>query len=253
MIILLSPAKSLNFDKINHNGVSQPRLLYDTEQLIKILSKKSTKSLQKLMHISENIANENETRYKSFEIDHRSDNSKPAILAFNGDVYKGLNTSNLTQDDLHFAQEHVRILSGLYGLLRPMDLIQPHRLEMGTKLNNRRGKNIYKFWGDRITKLLNDDIINSGSGLVVNLASNEYFSSINKKKLKEQLLTINFKEYRGDELKFISFNAKRARGLMTQYIIKNKLTKKEKLLRFNLENYEFSEEYSTEDSWIFLR
>ena len=253
MIILLSPAKSLDFTRNSQNGVSQPRLLKDTEQLIKILSKKSSKSLQKLMHISENIANENENRYKSFEIEHVKGNSKPAVLAFDGDVYKGMANDNLTEDDLHFAQDHVRILSGLYGLLRPMDLIQPHRLEMGTKLNNRRGKNLYQFWGDRITKLLNNDLEESHSNLIVNLASNEYFKSINKKKLNGELLTINFKEYKGDELKFISFNAKKARGLMTRYIIDRRIASKADIKGFDVEDYSYSQEHSTEDSWIFVR
>ena len=253
MIILLSPAKSLDFTRNSENGVSQPRLLKDTEQLIKILNKKSSRSIQKLMHVSENIASENERRFKEFDMAHHTENSKPAVLAFDGDVYKGMVNESLDHEDLKFAQDHLRILSGLYGLLRPMDLIQPYRLEMGTKLNNRRGKNLYKFWGDRITKILNEDLSESGSDLIVNLASKEYFSSINKKKLNGQLLTINFKEYKGEDLKFISFNAKKARGFMTRYIIDNRITNKEDIKGFNVENYALSEEHSSEDNWIFVR
>jgi len=253
MIVLLSPAKSLDFSRESQNGLSQPRLLNDTEQLIKILSKKSSKKLQNLMHISENIANENEKRFKSFKINHDISNSRPAVLAFDGDVYKGLENSSLSEENLHFAQDHVRILSGLYGLLRPMDLIQPYRLEMGTKLNNRRGKNLYKFWGNRITQMLNDDLEKTNSNLVVNLASNEYFSSINKKKLNGELLTINFKEYKGDDLTFISFNAKKARGLVTRYIIDNQISNKLDIQGFDTDRYSFSEEHSTVDKWIFVR
>jgi len=253
MITLLSPAKSLDFSPIQHNGVSEPRLLSDTNQLIKILSKKSAKKLQKLMHISADLASENEKRFKSFDLNHTEENSKPAILAFNGDVYRGLDNANLSHEELNFAQNHIRILSGLYGLLRPMDIIQPYRLEMGTALTNRRGKNLYRFWGDRITKLLNEDLEKSWDDVIINLASKEYFSSINKKKLKGKLLTINFKEYRDDELKFISFNAKRARGLMAQYIVKNRITDREDVKGFNLENYGFSIDHSSEDNWLFVR
>ena len=253
MIILLSPAKSLDFDRTSSNGVTQPRLLKDTEQLIKILSKKSAKKLQKLMHISDNIAAQNEKRYKAFDQNHDKNNSRPAVLAFDGDVYKGLQNDNLSDDDLHYAQKHVRILSGLYGLLRPMDLIQPYRLEMGTKLVNRRGKNLYQFWGDRITKLLNEDLEKSGTDLIVNLASNEYFSSINKKRQNGKLLTINFKEYKGDDLKFISFNAKKARGLLTRYIVDNRISSQEEIKGFDYERYSFSEENSSEDKWMFVR
>jgi len=253
MIVLLSPAKSLNFERNSQNGVTQPRLLKDTEQLIKILSKKSAKSIGKLMHISDKLAEENEARYKAFALEHSADNSKPAIMAFDGGVYVGIDNETLKKEDLEFAQGHVRILSGLYGLLRANDLIQPYRLEMGTKLNNRRGPNLYKFWGDRITKMLNADLEESGNDLIVNLASKEYFSSINKKKLKGELLTINFKEYRGDDLKFISFDAKKARGLMTRYIIDNKITDKEAIKGFDRERYYFSEEHSSENEWLFVR
>ena len=253
MIILLSPAKSLDFSPIHQNGVSEPRLLSDTGILAKILSTKSANKLKKLMDISTAIAEENVTRNKTFQLNHTKENSKPAVLAFNGDVYRGLDNGTLSSDDLQFAQVHLRIISGLYGLLRPMDLIQPYRLEMGTSLNNRRGKNLYKFWGNRITKLVNEDLQNSGSKLVVNLASKEYFAAINKTKLEGDLLTINFKEYRDEELKFISFDAKRARGFMTRYIIDNRITDRENIKSFNMENYSFSTEHSTDDNWLFIR
>jgi cytoplasmic iron level regulating protein YaaA (DUF328/UPF0246 family) len=254
MIILLSPAKSLDFNPVPENGESTPRLLQDTDQLIKILNKKSSKKLQNLMSISGKLANENEQRYKSFDLHHSPDKSKVAVFAFRGDVYRGLESESFNEEDLSFAQTHVRILSGLYGLLRPMDLIQPYRLEMGTKLKNRRGKNLYKFWGDRITNLVNDDLKSSDSNAILNLASKEYFASINTSKLNSKLVNINFKEYNGgDVLKFISFNAKRARGLVTKYVVKNRMTSLEDVMGFNLEDYSFSAEHSTESEWLFIR
>jgi cytoplasmic iron level regulating protein YaaA (DUF328/UPF0246 family) len=205
------------------------------------------------MSISEKIAEENVERYKSFNLEHTQKNSKPAILAFKGDVYRGLDNDNLSKENLHFAQDHVRILSGLYGLLRPMDLIQPYRLEMGSRLKNRRGDNLYRFWGSRITDLLNEDLENQKEKLVVNLASKEYYSSLKEKKINAPVLHINFKEYHNGDLKFLSFNAKVARGLMTKYIIKNRLNSLESIKGFNLENYAFSEECSTDKEWLFTR
>ncbi len=255
MIILLSPAKSLDFNPVSSNGESMPRLLDNTDQLVKILSKKSAKKLQDLMNISEKLAKENEMRYKSFDLDHSPDKSKSAVFAFRGDVYRGLESESLDDGDLNFAQKHVRILSGLYGLLRPMDLIQPYRLDMETRLKNRRGKNLYRFWGDRITNLVNEDMESSHWDVVLNLASKEYFESINMSKLKGKLVNINFKEYHGggNMLKFISFNAKRARGLVAKYVVKNRITALEDMRRFDLENYYFSEEHSTESDWLFIR
>lgn len=253
MIVLLSPAKSLKETEGTITNYSEPRLMTQSWALVKVLRTMKYPEIMDLMHISENLATTNVKRYKTFKRKHTELNSKTAIETFDGDVYKGLNAESFDTDDLFYAQDHVRILSGLYGILRPLDLMQAYRLEMGTTLATDAGTNLYHFWGDKITKLLNKDLKASGSDLVVNLASNEYFKAVQTKQLKGKLLNINFKEYRDGQLKFISFNAKKARGLMTHYIVKNKIEDLEGLKGFNLENYAFDEEGSTENDWLFVR
>jgi len=243
MIILLSPAKSLNFDPVDVPR-SQPRFKNDTFQLAKILKKKSSADLMEMMKISQKLADLNHDRFQQFSLSHTKENAKQAVFAFKGDVYQGLEADKLTEKQLAFAQDHVRILSGLYGLLRPFDVIQPYRLEMGSKVKTAKGKSLYDFWGDALTDKINEDLKSVKSKVVVNLASEEYFKSINKKKLDAELYTPNFKEYRDGKLKFISFSAKKARGYMTQYIVRNKITNPEKLKGFNLENYAFDDEHS---------
>ena len=253
MISLLSPAKSLDLNPVDINDHTLPRLLYDTGRLADVLKKKSVRSLGKLMSINENLSVLNVQRYQAYHEEHTAENSKQAVLAFNGDVYRGLNAAAFSKSELEFAQSHLRILSGFYGLLRPLDYIQPYRLEMGTKLNTSRGKTLYKFWGDRITKLLNEDLKASGTPAIINVASNEYFKAVNLKKLEAPVINIQFKEYRDGELKFLSFNAKRARGLMARYIISNQIDSVEEVKGFNLEGYGIDLERSTEDSFLFTR
>lgn len=253
MITLISPAKTLDYNTDGNFSSTKPRLVDDTLRLVDTLKKKNSKKLQDLMSISKPLADENVERYQNFTPEFTSDNSKPAILAFKGDVYLGLEAENFKKEDMEFAQDHVRILSGLYGLLRPLDLMQPYRLEMGTSLKTTRGKNLYEFWKDRITQLLNEDLTSHKEKIIINLASQEYFKAVKTKKLNADILNINFKEERDGELKFISFNAKKARGYMTKYIVENKIDTVEHLKGFDTEGYYFSQEHSAEKDWLFLK
>lgn len=253
MITLLSPAKTLDYSEDGKYGHTMPRMIDETIKLVDVLKKKNSKKLQDLMSISKNIADLNVERYQNFSHDFSEENSKPAVLAFKGDVYLGLEAETLTKEEIDFAQDHVRILSGLYGLLRPLDLMQPYRLEMGTTLKTRRGSNLYQFWKDRITDLLNEDLEAHENKTIVNLASNEYFKAINKKKLNGEILDINFKEERDGTLKFISFNGKKARGMMTKYLIQNKIDTVEDLKGFDTEGYYFSVDHSSDKEWLFIR
>lgn len=253
MIILLSPAKSLMTPVAPRVNVSMTRTKGDSFELIKVLRQLTYTELMELMHISEPLAVENVKRYKTFRKEHNINNSHAAIDQFDGAVYKGLDASSLSDSDMEYAQNNLRMLSGLYGLLRPLDLMHPYRLEMGTKLNTDRGNNLYQFWDDKITKILNRDIKETQSKTIINLASKEYFKAVMKKKLKANILTINFKEFKDGKLKFISFNAKKARGLMARYIISNKITQLEDIKGFNVEDYYFQASESSNDEWIFVR
>ena len=253
MIVLLSPAKSLNFADECTYPRSQARFKEQTGELATIMRQKNRNDLRQLMSISEKLADLNVGRYQAFTPAHTKRNAKQALFAFRGDVYQGLDADTLNAKDIQFAQIHVRILSGLYGLLRPLDVIQPYRLEMGTKLVTQKGKNLYEFWDDRITKLLNRDLKASGTKHIINLASQEYFNAIQTSNLKGDIYNIHFKEYRGDELKFISFNAKKARGFMTRYIVENKITDPEAIKGFDLESYMYSPDLSQGKEWVFTR
>lgn len=253
MITLLSPAKTLDYSKDGKYENTKPRLLDNSFKLVDVLKKKSSGKLQKLMSVSKNIADLNVERFQEFSEEFTPDNSKPAVLAFKGDVYLGLEAETFTKEEMEFAQDHLRILSGLYGLLRPLDLMQPYRLEMGTSLRTSRGKNLYEFWKNRITDLLNEDLVTHENKTVVNLASNEYFKAINKKKLDGQLLNINFKEERDGDLKFISFNAKKARGFMSKFIVNHHIDNPADLKGFDTEGYYFSKDHSSENDWLFIR
>ncbi len=253
MIVLLSPAKTLDFTPKDYAFHSKPRMLTDSQILVNILKKKSSKDLQKLMGVSEKIAALNVERYDSFTTPFNKKNAKPSILAFKGDVYTGFQAEDLNDEDFQFAQEHIRILSGLYGILRPMDLMQPYRLEMGTKLNNEKGKNLYDFWNDNITKMINKDLKKSEGNAIINLASKEYFHSIKPKELQGELYHINFKENRNGVYKIISFSAKKARGIMARYIVKNKIIDPQKIKKFKEDNYSFNKELSSERDWVFTR
>ncbi len=253
MLALISPAKTLDMTPADLDIYSSPALMTKSEQLIKVLSKKSKKDLAELMHLSDKLALLNYQRYQSFDLPFTPQNAKQALLAFKGDVYVGLDAQTLNKNELKFAQKHLGILSGLYGYLRPLDLIQAYRLEMGTKLKIGRNNNLYAFWGDDIKRQIEEHLKTIKSDTIINLASNEYFKAIQAKALQARIIDIVFKEYRGEELKFISFHAKKARGLMSRYIIKNRLTDPEALKGFDLENYYFEDKLSEEHRWVFVR
>jgi len=252
MLILLSPAKTLDMTPVATTA-TQPRLMADTEKLAKVLKKKSRATLQSLMHISENLADLNYQRNQEFSLPFTEDNAKPAGLAFQGDVYKDLEMAELNAVESDFANQQIRILSGLYGILRPNDLMQAYRLEMGTKLKTRRGKNLYEFWGDRITKVINEDLSEGGHELILNLASQEYFKSVNTKKLGARLLTAHFKEAHNGKFRVVAFNAKRARGRMANLITKESITTAEPLKELVVNDYVYNPELSTENDWVFSK
>lgn len=254
MLILLSPAKSLDYDsELPTKKHTKPRLLDDSEILVQRLRSLTPVQLGSLMSISEKLANLNAERYVQWEKDFTHENSRQALFAFTGDVYQGMELTEWTADDFSEAQKKVRILSGLYGVLRPLDLMQAYRLEMGTKLENEKGKNLYEFWGSKITELLNKDLRTSGSDLVVNLASNEYFSSVKKKELAGQLITPSFKDEKNGKYKVISFYAKKARGMMADYIVRNGIESVDELKKFTASGYKFDPESSTDTDLVFLR
>jgi len=252
--IVISPAKSLDFESplpaVPH---TQPAFLDQSHKLIKILRKLAPKTVGKLMSISDQLAALNVTRYAEWSMPFTEDNARQAVLAFNGDVYGGLDAYSLTADDLEWAQTHLRILSGLYGLLRPLDLMQAYRLEMGTRLLNPAGKDLYGFWGETMTQALNANFRESPESVLVNLASEEYFKSVRRRQLKARVVTPVFQELKSDGYKIVSFYAKRARGLMSRYAIVNRVTDVEALKDFDIEGYAFAPKASTEDSWVFRR
>lgn len=254
MLTLVSPAKTLDYDSpLATETHTQPRFTEQSQMLIETLRKLSVQDVADLMKLSDKLASLNVARYESWQPKHTQDNARQAVLAFKGDVYTGLDAASFSEDDFSFAQDHLRILSGLYGVLRPLDLLEPYRLEMGTKLTNARGDNLYHFWGDIITESLNDELAESGSEVVVNLASNEYFKAVKPKALRARLITPVFKDLKNGQYKIISFYAKKARGLMTRYMIQNRTEEPEALKKFDLEGYYFSAEESKGDTWVFLR
>lgn len=254
MLIVISPAKSLDF---NTPSIIQkytvPEMLTESEKLIGRLKKMSPKQLSKLMGISADLGELNFQRFQSWNLPFTPENAKQAILAFNGDVYQGLNAASLPQEKLESAQQKVRILSGLYGVLKPLDLMQPYRLEMGTKLKYYKSVNLYSFWNPAITKKINEAVLESGSGVLINLASNEYFKSIDQKKLKAKIFTPDFKEFKSGSYKMVSFFAKRARGLMTRFILENYISDPSDLLAFDLEGYHFNSRLSKPENPVFTR
>ena len=253
MVTLISPSKTLNFDDNNSCNLNTDcRLINHTSELHKILVNFSINDLKDLMNVSDKIAELNYNRFKHWEEPSKSDSSKQAIYAFKGDVYSGLDAESILENKFDFLQENLRIISGFYGLLRPFDKILPYRLEMSTKLSNSRGKNLYEFWGNNITNLLNNDIEDENS-YVVNLASNEYFKSIKKNKLKNKIITPIFKEFKNGTYKTIAIYAKKARGLMSRFIIDNKIQKPENLKSFNLERYSFDTNLSDDYNYVFTR
>ena len=254
MIIVISPAKTLDFETPPITGEhTQPGFLDDSAQLIDALRKLEPDQVGKLMSISSKLAVLNSNRYFAWKHPFDLENAKQAIFAFQGDVYTGLDADTLNDAELTFAQDHLRILSGFYGVLRPLDLMQAYRLEMGTPLKNLRGNNLYEFWGDKITQALNQDLKKQKSDILINLASIEYFLSVQPNKLNARIITPVFKDEKNGVYKIISFFAKKARGLMSRYIVQNKLTNPEDIKHFDVAGYRFSENASNTNEWIFMR
>ncbi|MFV0571442.1 MAG: peroxide stress protein YaaA [Xanthomarina gelatinilytica] len=251
MKLVLSPAKSLDFEsKLPTTKTSESQFLSDSERINKLLKKKSAKSLSKLMSISDDLAQLNYQRNQEWQLPFTKDNARPAVYAFNGDVYRGLDVYTLGTN-IDKLQDTVRILSGLYGVLKPLDLIQPYRLEMGTKLSIGKNKNFYEFWKKKVTKALNEEL--EDNELFLNLASNEYFKAIDTKTLKVPVIEIDFKELKNGDYKTIGIYAKLARGLMARYIIDTNAKTLDDIKGFNLENYRFHEQLSKENRLVFTR
>lgn len=254
MITLLSPSKKLNFNEQNIvHSHTECDFIQSAELLANEAKNLTENDLKDLMHISDNLAKLNRERFDRWSLPFSPSNAKQAILAFDGGVYSGLKAEDFKEKDFDFAQNHLRILSGLYGILKPLDLIQPYRLEMGVSFKNNRGKNLYEFWKKDLTKNLNNTLKEHRNPTIVNCASVEYFSAIDLKDFEGKILSIVFKEYRNDKLKFISFNAKKARGLMTQYIMKNEIDTNNNIKDFNYEDYNFDSKLSDESTFIFTR
>ena len=258
MLIILSPAKSLNFEtKIPAVKTTIPKFLNDSKILADQLKKLSVLDLEKLMKISPKLAELNQQRFQDFgqEFNQKFDqqNNKPALFLFDGDVYKGMDIANYNGTDLEFAQNHLRILSGLYGILKPLDLMQPYRLEMGINIKKILGKNLPQFWQEKIAGFLNDELLKQQEKTIINLASEEYFKAIDIDKINGKIINIVFKEKKGDSHKIIGLFAKKARGLMADFIIKNKIKKAEEIKKFTAKKYQFKTEFSDQLNWHFYQ
>ena len=254
MIIVLSPAKTLDYEFDASNQYSVPAFLKQSSKLIGELKEKEPKDIASLMGLSDKLATLNYDRYQSWSPSKKvSADSKPSMLVFKGDVYQGLQAEDLSKSEMKFAQKHIRILSGLYGILRPLDLMKPYRLEMGTKLETPQGKNLYEFWGNKVQKNVLNELTNQKSDLLINLASKEYFSVLGKLPEEVNIVTPTFKDYKNGKYKIISIYAKKARGLMARRIIQNKVTDFEALSRFNVDGYKYSKVESTPTVPVFLR
>jgi len=254
MLTVISPAKTLDYESPTlSDQFTQPAHLRQSRQLIRHLRQFSADDLSRLMNVSSSIANLNATRFKRWKTPFKPENARQALFAFKGDVYIGLDAYSMSQDNINFAQQHLRMLSGLYGLLRPLDLMQPYRLEMGTRLNTENGKNLYQFWHGRIADAINKDLKSMDSPILINLASKEYFKSIDARAVKGEIVTPTFKEYYKGKYQIISFFAKKARGLLSRYIIDHELTDAESIKNFSVEGYVFDEALSRGNDWVFSR
>lgn len=254
MLLVLSPAKSLDYETppvVTDN--SMPEFIDESALLIKELKKLSLKDVAELMGISDKLAALNVARYAEWSKKFSTKNSKQAILAFNGDVYEGLDAATLSKKQLKFSQDHLRVLSGLYGVLRPLDLMQPYRLEMGTSLPNSRGKDLYSFWGDRVTLKLKEELDNHKNPILLNLASDEYFKVVKPRVLNTEIVSPVFQDEKDGKFKIISFYAKRARGLMARYIVENGIDTSRDILSFNLEGYKYAPKESSASKPVFRR
>lgn len=254
MLMVVSPAKNLDYETPPSTKQStQPDLLDQAEILMQDLRKLAPQDLSQLMSISDKLGTLNFDRNQAWAQPFTTDNAKQAVLAFNGDVYSGLDAPNFTAADFKYAQKHLRILSGLYGLLKPLDLMQAYRLEMGTKFANQRGANLYEFWGEIVTEALNQQLKKNKSEILLNLASNEYFKVVKPKLLNAEIIAPAFKDWKNGQYKIISFYAKKARGLMAAYVIKNQITDAESLKKFDSDGYYYNTDLSTDKQWVFTR
>ena len=254
LMVVISPSKGQDFETpAPTTQFTSPEALSETKKLIKELRDIDSPSLQELMSISPKLGDLNVERFQKFKTPFSLKNAKQALFAFKGDVYSGIESDSFSEADLAYAQDHLRMLSGLYGALRPLDLIQPYRLEMKTRLANPRGENLYQFWGDRITESLNGAMSGFDDPVLINLASNEYFKAVKPKLLKAPLLTINFKEVKDGKARVIAIFAKRARGMMTDYIVRNRIESPEGLKGFRTGGYRFSSKESDDKQWTFTR
>ena len=255
MLFLLSPAKSLDYERPLPAGLAHtlPPFIAQSQSLIDTLRLLAPHEIAKLMSISDKLAQLNTARYAAWTPEFTADNSRQALFAFNGDVYEGLDAYSLSMEDIAWAQDHVLMLSGLYGALRPLDLMQPYRLEMGTRLVNAHGNNLYQFWGTRIAQLINERQADDAQPVVINLASQEYFKSVDLKHLKARVVECVFEDYKGGAYKIISFHAKRARGLMARYAIEHRLTQPEQLMAFDVDGYAYAPEVSSANRLVFRR
>ncbi|MFT4681092.1 MAG: cytoplasmic iron level regulating protein YaaA (DUF328/UPF0246 family) [Granulosicoccus sp.] len=254
MNIIISPAKRLDLkSEPSISSFTIPEDLDKSEQLIKKLRSMSAKQIKELMGLSADLTKLNVERYSVWSEDMNSESARQAIFTFDGEVYRGIDVPNLSEKDLVYAQEYLSILSGLHGVLRPLDLIKPYRLEMGTKLPLRRKKNVYEFWGERITERLNNQLKSVESNVLINLASSEYFKAIDFNKLKARVIEPVFMDLKNGEYKILFAYAKLARGYMTGYVLRNKLSDPEDLKQFNIEGYRYSESLSKDNRWVFTR
>lgn len=255
MIAILSPAKNLNTEKLKKEikNTSQPQFLSEAEILMQQLKKMKAKDISKFMQLSPKLADLNYDRFQNWENTHTNKNAKPAILTFNGDAYTGLQADDFTQQELDYAQKHIRILSGLYGLLSPLDIIQPYRLEMGKPLKTKGNKDLYSFWDNKISTALNTAIAESGSPYLVNVASHEYYKAVQQKNINATVINCTFKEYKNGEYKSIMVFLKKARGYMCRFIVKNKINNPKDLLAFEMDGYVYNPKLSKENDLVFTR
>ncbi|ASW81815.1 peroxide stress protein YaaA [Vibrio anguillarum] len=254
MLIVVSPAKTLDYESpLVTSKYTQPELIDHSAQLIDVCRQLTPADISALMKVSDKIAGLNVARFAQWSPTFTLDNARPAILAFKGDVYTGFEAETLSDAGFEHAQQHLRMLSGLYGVLKPLDLMQPYRLEMGTRLGNPRGTNLYQFWGDIITDKLNQALKEQGDDVLINLASNEYFKAVNPKKLKGSIITPVFKDCKKGQYKVISFYAKKARGMMARYIIDKQISSVEQLAQFDSAGYSFVEQESSATELVFKR
>jgi len=253
MMLIISPAKKLDFKPVNLKDSTHLRFPKETQELAKVMKKQTSRDLMSLMDISKALADLNVQRYEEYDPKMPANKSKQALFAFNGDVYVGLKSGDFDSKDIAFAQKHLRILSGLYGLLKPLDRIQEYRLEMGSAVHIGPYKSLYSFWGDKVSDLLNQDMVDNKDKILINLASEEYFHVIRPERIKGRIIHIRFEEKRGRDYQVISFSAKKARGLMARFIIKNRLTRSDDLKAFDVERYQFHPDRSKKDQFSFVR